>query len=317
MLSRAARSKPVAMRRVGEDAIRIADRSLWLLSCQTAGAQSNHSAFFGPIWRSQSCSQIYGVLSSLRAVTATGHSSDFDSFVISQRGRTVCFSLRPEMSIENVLAQIDAEIANLERAKVILTGAGLAATKRRPGDHQCPLRIRLRQRYPRRSENSLQKAAPESLKRRGGAGSLRRRPQRTRPESLARPSRAFRRRSVEIMRPDFQGTVRQSTQARRLYMNHIVLVLERALDEKELAACHYQPVTFIEVRCDDHVCNSRLIFHGDEDEAFGSARSLPRNNATGCTYKFAILASSQFLCRENVISAEFCAAIMHRVFADC
>ena len=37
------------------------------------------------------------------------------------------------MSIENVLAQIDAEIANLERAKVILTGAGLAATKRLPG----------------------------------------------------------------------------------------------------------------------------------------------------------------------------------------
>jgi hypothetical protein len=37
------------------------------------------------------------------------------------------------MTIENVLAQIDAEIANLQRAKAILTGAGVAATKRRPG----------------------------------------------------------------------------------------------------------------------------------------------------------------------------------------
>ena len=37
------------------------------------------------------------------------------------------------MTIANVLAQIDAEIANLQRAKAILTGAGLAATKRRPG----------------------------------------------------------------------------------------------------------------------------------------------------------------------------------------
>jgi hypothetical protein len=37
------------------------------------------------------------------------------------------------MTIENVLKQIDAEIANLERAKAILTGAGTTATKRGPG----------------------------------------------------------------------------------------------------------------------------------------------------------------------------------------
>ena len=118
------------------------------------------------------------------------------------------------------------------------------------------------------------------------------------------------------MRPDFQGAVQQSTQARRLHMNHIVLILERTFDEKEFAACHYQPVTFVEIGCDDHVCDSCLVLHGDEDKAFGGARPLPSDDATGCTDKFAILASSQFICREDVISAEFCAAIMHRVFTD-
>jgi hypothetical protein len=37
------------------------------------------------------------------------------------------------MTIENVLAQIDAEIANLQRAKEVLTGTGSATRKRRPG----------------------------------------------------------------------------------------------------------------------------------------------------------------------------------------
>lgn len=74
------------------------------------------------------------------------------------------------MTIENLLAQIDAEIANLQRAKAILTGTGLAATKRRPG------------RPPMSAQDKVASAIPKKKKRKLS------------PEGRARIAEAARRR---------------------------------------------------------------------------------------------------------------------------
>lgn len=57
------------------------------------------------------------------------------------------------MTIENVLAQIDAEIANLQRAKAILTGVGLAATKRRPGRPPMSVQVKVASAKPKKKRN--------------------------------------------------------------------------------------------------------------------------------------------------------------------
>ena len=86
---------------------------------------------------------------------------------------------------------------------------------------------------------------------------------------------------MKIVRPDFQGAIRQSSQACRFHMNHVVLILQRSFDEQKSAARHHQPVALVKIGRDDHVGDARLIFHRDEDETFCRTRPLPRDDAAG------------------------------------
>jgi len=73
-------------------------------------------------------------------------------------------------------------------------------------------------------------------------------------------------RSVEVMRLRFDSCMRQRRKARGLYVNHVILILQRPFDKKKLAARDYQAVLFINIRRHDHVGDSRLVFHGDKNE---------------------------------------------------
>ena len=55
-------------------------------------------------------------------------------------------------------------------------------------------------------------------------------------------------RSVEVMRLRFDSCMRQRRKARGLHVNHAILILQRAFDEKKLAPRHHQAVAFVNIR---------------------------------------------------------------------
>jgi hypothetical protein len=65
---------------------------------------------------------------------------------------------------------------------------------------------------------------------------------------------------MEVMGPYFQRTVRESSQACRFDVNHVVLILKRTFEQKKPAVRHDEPVAFIEIGRDDHVGDACLIW---------------------------------------------------------
>jgi len=100
-------------------------------------------------------------------------------------------------------------------------------------------------------------------------------------------------RSVEVMRLRFDSCMRQRRKARGLHVNHAILILEGAFDEKKLAARHYQAVLFINIRRHDDIRDSRLIFHGDKNETLRGPWALARDDAAGRAHKHAVAAVAQ------------------------
>jgi hypothetical protein len=83
---------------------------------------------------------------------------------------------------------------------------------------------------------------------------------------------------MEVMRLHLHIAKRQYMHGGRPHVDNAVLILERAIDAEELSARHRHAVPFIQLRIDDCVRNTRLIFETKEDEALGCARTLSRDH---------------------------------------
>src|SRR5690349_12342477 len=73
--------------------------------------------------------------------------------------------------------------------------------------------------------------------------------------------------SVKVMGRHCAETVPQRPEALGADGDHVVLLLERALDEQERLVDESQPVTVEEGRAHDHVDQARLVLQVQEHEA--------------------------------------------------
>src|ERR1035437_2794361 len=99
-------------------------------------------------------------------------------------------------------------------------------------------------------------------------------------------------------------------------MNHAILVLQHALRQKKLAANNDHALPFIEIGRNDNIRNSGLVFHREEDKAFGGARTLARNHAPRRAYKFPVLAAPEFFCGKHTLLPQLVPPVMHGMSAD-
>src|ERR1700754_407820 len=100
-------------------------------------------------------------------------------------------------------------------------------------------------------------------------------------------------------------------------MDHTVLVLENPFDGQKLATRNSEAVTVIEIWCNDHIRNTRLVFHRDKDKPFGGSRALPRDHASCCFDKFPILAMSQFISSYDSVALQCATSAIHGMLIDC
>jgi hypothetical protein len=89
-----------------------------------------------------------------------------------------------------------------------------------------------------------------------------------------------------------QRLVREHRQSAGFDVNHSILILKCSFDQEKLCASDDKALTFIEVGSDDGVSDARFILHGQEDEPLCSSRTLPGNDASGCTYVLAVSATA-------------------------
>lgn len=68
-----------------------------------------------------------------------------------------------------------------------------------------------------------------------------------------------------------------------LYVDYAVLILKFAFDQQKFAASDDQAVSIIEVGCNDHIGNARLVFHRDENESLRGTRTLSSDNTIRVT----------------------------------
>jgi hypothetical protein len=114
--------------------------------------------------------------------------------------------------------------------------------------------------------------------------------------ALREDSNVVPRASVEIMGLHLQCPVGQPYQPRRLYVDHIILILERPLNQQESTPGDNHAIPVIKIRGHNDVRNPRLILHRDEDESLRRTRALAGDHAARRSDKFSIPAMPQLLC---------------------
>jgi len=70
----------------------------------------------------------------------------------------------------------------------------------------------------------------------------------------------------------------------RFDVDDAALDLENTFDIEEARACDHDSIAFEEIGTDDHVGDSGFVFHGQKDEAFGSAWALSCDNTASYPY---------------------------------
>jgi hypothetical protein len=99
-------------------------------------------------------------------------------------------------------------------------------------------------------------------------------------------------------------------------MDDIVDILQRAIKEKKLSLNDRGTVSLENIRCDDDVRDSGLVFEAEENETFCGSGALARDDATGDANSAAIGYVCEVARAKDSQGIQFLAAISHRVRAD-
>src|SRR5258708_21112503 len=118
------------------------------------------------------------------------------------------------------------------------------------------------------------------------------------------------------MRAHLQSLIGERSQTHSFHMNDAVLILQWAFSLNELSACDDQPLTFIQIRRNDDIGNSCLVFHRQEDEAHRWSGALPRNDHPCSLHIVAVFECPQIFGGRYPVPAECIPAICHRVLSN-
>jgi hypothetical protein len=95
----------------------------------------------------------------------------------------------------------------------------------------------------------------------------------------------------------------------RLHMDHVLDVLEHAGDDEEWLLGDEQTAVLEKLGSDDGVGGAGFVFEADEDEAFGSAGSLPAGHLAADTEQRRVGRSGQ-VCRNRCLDRTKRGALM-------
>ena len=101
-----------------------------------------------------------------------------------------------------------------------------------------------------------------------------------------------------------------------LHRNHALLILQHAFQQQKLFRLNHNAVLLQHIGRDDRIADSGFIFQAEEDEAFGCARPLPRDHASGRPYITAMRNLRQLLRGEHARPAQIGPAIRHGMRTD-
>ena len=71
----------------------------------------------------------------------------------------------------------------------------------------------------------------------------------------------------------------------RLHRYHVILVLQCSLDQQKRVVHQLEPVLVEELRRDDDIADTSLVFETQKHESLRRARSLSHNHPAGHTHK--------------------------------
>src|SRR5438270_102754 len=122
--------------------------------------------------------------------------------------------------------------------------------------------------------------------------------------------------SVEVVGGSFRLRDIQGENAIGFYGDHIVLILQDALDHYEFFANQQQTVFLEHAGGNDGVGNAGFILQAEEDETFGGARTLANDDTAGYTQALPVRNSAEFAGAANAQPFHLSATVRHGMWSN-
>ena len=116
---------------------------------------------------------------------------------------------------------------------------------------------------------------------------------------------------MEVVGAHVCGCDVDGTDAVRFDVDDAALDLEDSFDIEEAGTRDDDAIALEEIGSDDDVGDAGFVFHGQEDEAFGSARALTRDNTSGDAYIRVALVGEELASGYITLTLEKSALIAH------
>src|SRR5208283_431815 len=120
---------------------------------------------------------------------------------------------------------------------------------------------------------------------------------------------------MKIVRRRGRGADRERLDAAGFQVHYVVLVLHYAGDQDKTFVENDHAVLVVEVGADDDACSAGFVFEGHEDDSFGGAGALARDDASGRGRFYAVRKMAQFDGGLYAARAENVAAVGHGMVA--